>query len=384
MSALLTPWSANWDNNSQVKMKTLAALAALSVSVLLLAGCAEPRNDPSATQEPTPEPKVFVSAPLTGITLEQGAPGTETFAAPAVSCKIDNVAAARPQFNLNKADMVFVQMVEGGATRLVGVWHSQPVDSVGPVRSARPMDADTVAPIGGIFCFSGGQAPFVKAVTQTGVYMASETSEKAADKGSFSRSSAKPAPHNVLVDMALLQSQHLDRSAPGKVFDFVSFNQDSETYAPASATNGLPTLNVTIKYPGAVSYWEGDGLGNMIRKQDRKPHLDATTNEQVKAKNVVVLKVKIDTSFRDARYGYIPRTVLIDSGSAWVFIDGKRISGTWSKTSQAGPIVLTDDEGAPIKLAPGTTWIELMPTNGSIKIKSPKPPEPTPTETPSQ
>jgi PBP1b-binding outer membrane lipoprotein LpoB len=58
MSALLTPWSANWDNNSQVKMKTLAALAALSVSVLLLAGCAEPRNDPSATQEPTPEPNV--------------------------------------------------------------------------------------------------------------------------------------------------------------------------------------------------------------------------------------------------------------------------------------------------------------------------------------
>ena len=88
------------------------------------------------------------------------------------------------------------------------------------------MDADTVAPIGGIFCFSGGQAPFVKAVNDLGVYMASETSEQAAEKNSFSRSSSKPAPHNVIVDMALLQSKHLDKTAPGKVFDFVGFNAE--------------------------------------------------------------------------------------------------------------------------------------------------------------
>jgi hypothetical protein len=366
-----------------VKIKSLSALSILSASVLVLAGCAEPRAAP-VPEEPTPEPKVFVSAPLTGVTFEEGALGTENFAAPAVSCKIDNVFAARPQFNLNKADLVFVQQVEGGVTRLVGVWQSQPVDAVGPVRSVRPMDADTIAPIGGIFCFSGGQAPFVKAVTDLGVYMASETSEQADGKGSFSRSSAKPAPHNVIVDMALLQSQHLDKAAPGKVFDFVSFDAETETFEPASTDAGEPTTHVTIKYPGAVSYWEGDGLGNLIREQDGAVHLDAATNEQVKAKNVVVLKVKIDTSFRDGRYGFIPRTVLIDSGVAWVFVDGKRVKGTWSKTTQTGSIALMDEQGAPIKLAPGNTWIELMPTNGSITIKSPKPATPAPSESPAE
>ena len=365
-----------------MKTNYLSALAILSAAVLVLAGCAEPRDDSSPPPvEPTPEPKVFVSAPLTGITFEEGAPETETFSAPAVSCKIDNVFAARPQFNLNKADLVFVQQVEGGVTRLVGVWQSQPVDAVGPVRSVRPMDADTVAPIGGIFCFSGGQAPFVKAVSDLGVYMASETSEQGKNKGSFSRSSAKPAPHNVIVDMALLQSQHLDKAAPGKVFDFASFDALSEAYEPASTDSGLATTHVTIKYPGAVSYWEGDGAGNMIREQDGAAHLDAATNEQVRAKNVVVLKVKIDTSFKDPRYGFIPRTVLIDSGTAWVFVDGKRIKGTWSKTSQTGPISLLDEAGVPIKLSPGTTWVELMPTNGSITIKSPKPPTPSPSPT---
>jgi hypothetical protein len=367
-----------------VKTKSLSALAILSAAVLVLAGCAEPRNQPAATEEPTPEPKVFVSAPLTGITFEEGAPGTETFSAPAVSCKIDNVFAARPQYNLNKADIVFVQQVEGGVTRLVGVWQSQPVNQVGPVRSVRPMDADTVAPIGGIFCFSGGQAPFVRAVNDLGVYMASETSEQADGKGSFSRSSSKPAPHNVIVDMALLQSQHLDKAAPGKVFDFASFNVDTESYEAASTDAGIATTHVTIKYPGASSYWEGDGAGNLIREQDGARHLDAATNEQVRAKNVVVLKVKIDTSFRDGRYGFIPRTVLIDSGTAWVFVDGKRIKGTWSKTSQTGPISLLDEAGVPIKLSPGTTWVELMPTNGTITIKSPPPPSPEPEATEGQ
>ena len=363
----------------------LKTFSLLAVSSLLLAGCAEPRGDDAAPIEtPTPEPKVFVSAPLTGVTLEEGSVGTESFSAPAVSCKIDNVFAARPQYNLNKADLVFVQQVEGGVTRLVGVWQSQPVTQVGPVRSVRPMDADTIAPIGGIFCFSGGQAPFVKAVNDLGVYMASETSEQADGKGSFSRSSSKPAPHNVIVDMALLQSQHLDKAAPGKVFDFVAFDGETESYEPASTDAGAPTTHVTIKYPGAASYWEGDGSGNMIREQDGAAHLDGATNEQIRAKNVVVLKVKIDTSIRDGRYGFIPRTVLIDSGTAWVFVDGKRIKGTWSKTSQTGPISLLDEARAPIKLAPGTTWVELMPTNGTITIKSPPPPSPEPTATEGQ
>ena len=212
-----------------MKIKTaLKTLSLLAVSTLLLAGCAEPRGDNSAPVEPTPEAKVFVSAPLTGLTLEQGAAGTETFAAPSVACKIDNVEAARPQFNLNKADIVFVEMVEFGLTRLVAVWQSQPVDQAGPVRSVRPMDADITAPLAGIFCFSGGQLPFVKAVEKTGQYMASETTEQADDKGSFSRLSSRGAPHNVMVDVALLQSQHVDTlKAPQAMLPMVAFDLET-------------------------------------------------------------------------------------------------------------------------------------------------------------
>lgn len=358
--------------------KTLKTLALLSVSALVLAGCAEPR--PDAIETPTPEAKVFVTAPLTGLTVEEGTAGSETFSAPSVACKVDNVEAARPQFNLNKTDIVFVEMVEFGLTRLVAVWQSQPVDQAGPVRSVRPMDADITAPLAGIFCFSGGQLPFVNAVKDTGQYMASETSEQADNLGSFSRLSSRSAPHNVLVDVALLQSQHSDLKAPKPMLPMVAFDPATESYEVASTEAGEETLSFTVKYPQATSTWKPEG-SYWIRTQDGEQHIDEATGEILRATNVVVLQTKTDNSFKDPKYGPIPRTVMIDSGMAWVFSNGKRVKGTWTKASQTAPIQLFDEAGSPIKLAIGNTWIELMGNPAKITIKSPEPaPSPSPTE----
>jgi hypothetical protein len=377
MSALLTRWLAKQDNNRQVKIKPLKTLALLSVSALVLAGCAEPR--PGAIETPTPEAKVFVTAPLTGLTVEQGAAGSESFSAPSVACKIDNVEAARPQFNLNKADIVFVEMVEFGLTRLVAVWQSQPVDQAGPVRSVRPMDADITAPLAGIFCFSGGQLPFVNAVKDTGQYMASETSEQEDGKGSFSRLSSRGAPHNVIVDVALLQSQHTDLKAPKPMLPMVAFDPATESYEVASTESGEETISFRIKYPQAESGWKAEG-SYFVRSQDGDQHIDEATGEILRATNVVVMQTETDNSFKDPKYGPIPRTVMIDSGIAWVFSNGKRVKGTWTKASQTAPIQLFDAAGAPIKLAVGNTWIELMAEPSKITIKSPEVATPAPAE----
>ncbi len=379
MSALLTRWLANCDQNSPVNKTALKYLSLFAVSTFVLAGCAEPRNDGSAT-DPTEQPKVFVTAPLTGLTLEEGAAGTETFAAPSVACKIDNVEAARPQFNLNKADIVFVEMVEFGLTRLVAVWQSQPVDQAGPVRSVRPMDADITAPLAGIFCYSGGQLPFVNAVKDTGQYMASETSEQADDKGSFSRLSSRSAPHNVMVNVALLQSQHVGHlKAPQPMLPMVAFDTATESYEAPSTDQGEETISVMVKYPQAESLWKAEG-NYFVRTQDGDQHIDAASDEIIRATNVVVLQTKTDNSFKDPKYGPIPRTVMVDSGMASVFSNGKRVKGTWTKSSQSAPIQLFDETGAPIKLAVGNTWIELMANPSKITIKSPEP-APTPEAT---
>jgi hypothetical protein len=297
---------------------------------------------------------------------ESEIPDTNSF--PAVSCKVDNAPAGRPQFNLNKADIVHVQMVEGGLTRLLVTWHSQPVDKVGPVRSVRPMDADIAAAFGGIFCYSGGVDMFIALLQDTSLYLADENTQQSVKPNSFSRTPERFAPHNMVVDMGLLQSQHEDLASPQSIFNYAAFLDETKDYEPASASSGKATTDLTIEYPDATSYWKGDGSGNLLRSQDGEPHMDGVSEEQVRAKNVVVLEVQIDSSIRDARYGVIPKTIMVGSGKVWVFVDGKHIEGTWSKATQTSPIELLDSTGAVIKLAPGNTWVELKPDTATLTI----------------
>ncbi len=346
-------------NSSTLKItKTVSVLA---VAGLVLAGCAEPRVE-------EPEAIVYPIAPLTGVAYMNESEIPDTNALPAVTCKVDNAPAGRPQFNLNKTDIVHVQMVEGGLTRLVATWHSQPVDKVGPVRSVRPMDADIAAAFGGIFCYSGGVDMFIALLQDTSLYLADENTQQSVKPNSFSRTPERFAPHNMVVDMGLLQSQHEDLAAPQSIFNYAAFLDETKDYEPASASSGKATTDLTIEYPDATSYWKGDGSGNLLRSQDGEPHMDGVSEEQVRAKNVVVLEVQIDSSIRDVRYGVIPKTVMVGSGKVWVFVDGKHIEGTWSKATQTSPIELLDSTGAVIKLAPGNTWVELKPDTATLTI----------------
>ncbi len=128
-----------------------------------------------------------------------------------------------------------------------------------------------------------------------------------------------------------------------------------------------------VKFPQASALWapSSDG-GKWLRTQDGKPLMDKLDGAQVAAKNVVVLQVRVDRSYLDRKYGHIPKTVMIDSGKAWVFTAGKYVEATWTKTSAVAPISLVDAAGAPVLLAPGNTWVELMPAapEGKISINA--------------
>ena len=99
-----------------------------------LTGCANGAViNPIAPAEPEP---VYVTAPLTGVLYEDTTPEALQLKKPSVACKIDNGSEApRPQTGLNNTDIVFDEMVEGGLTRLVAIWHSKQPEEIGPVRS---------------------------------------------------------------------------------------------------------------------------------------------------------------------------------------------------------------------------------------------------------
>jgi hypothetical protein len=101
-----------------VRSPFLATIAVLSLT-FLVACAAEVPEVPVATTAPEPSftpayvaPPEFDLAPLTGEKIEVGG-----LASPSLAAKIDNHPAARPQIGLDRADIVFEELVEGGMTR---------------------------------------------------------------------------------------------------------------------------------------------------------------------------------------------------------------------------------------------------------------------------
>src|SRR5215210_955754 len=73
-----------------------------------------PSPKPTPTPSATPTPDSDPTDPLTGEKVRSN---------PVIAAKVENTAAARPQVGLSRADIVFVEEVEGGQTRLVAVYH---------------------------------------------------------------------------------------------------------------------------------------------------------------------------------------------------------------------------------------------------------------------
>ncbi len=328
-----------------------AVLLTLIVPALLLSGCSGSSATPTRT--PTPAwasgygaPAATEIAPLTGIAVAVG-----SSAHPSLAAKIDNHVAARPQVAIDRTDLVFEELVEGGITRYVAVWQSSIPDQVGPVRSIRPMDPDIIAPFGGLVSYSGGQQRFVDAMTATGQISAIFDYDTT---GLFSRSKATAAPHNVILAASEFANRNVTVAPPAQQYAYAA------TLAGASAVvDGAPisVVNTRFSNSSARSWtWNAEATA-YLRAQDGAPDLTGD-GVQLAATNVVVLRVDVTVDQS------IPKTELISSGEASISTGGKTLAATWSKSSQTAPIRLVDAHGVTIRLAPGNTWFQLVP-NGT-------------------
>ena len=334
----------------RVSARILLATTVAVIVATTLAGCSLGAPSNEYVPHHTPAPATAL-APLRGTNVPAGSLTT-----PSLCAKVDNHEEARPQYGLNSTDIVFEQLVEGGLTRYVACWDSGVPDQVGPVRSIRPMDPDIISPFGGIVAYSGGQSRFVEMMRDTLVYNAIDG--QADTDETIYRTDDKFAPHNVGVAAHEIISQHLDLAPPQQMFAY-----SSSVSTSTAAREGVPqsTINVTFsdeRYPS----WTYDPATQVyLRSQEGAPDLD-DAGAQIQSTNVIVMMVQIDW-----QYTPVPRTIMVDSGEAWVSSGGKTVHATWSKASREAPILFVDDRGLIIRIAPGNTWIEMPPVeSGSV------------------
>jgi hypothetical protein len=300
-------------------------------------------------------PETSTGGPTTSVTAVLpllGTPGDPPERA-ALAVKIDATDHGRPQVGLRHADIVFEEMVEGGLTRLLAVYHSQDPDEVGPVRSARSTDLTILAELDRpLFAWSGANPTFRAAVEAADL---SDVGFSAAPDA-YRRDDDRRAPYNLFADVAALRAS-VDAGAPPPML--FAYRGVGEPLAGAGVrpTGGFrsSTLATSIEWTwnAATRSWE--------RSQNGTPHVDSD-GERIAVPNVVVRTTSYrDSGVRDSTGAVVPEAVAVGQGDAWLLSDGQAQAARWSKDAADAPTLYTTTDGLPLRLTPGQTWVEVLP-----------------------
>ena len=278
-----------------------------------------------------------------------------------IAVVVDNYSPdARPQSGLGEASLVFETLAEGGITRFMGVYLEHDAPKIGPVRSTRTYFNSWAAGLGVILGHDGGNVDALHELpTLASVY--NEDNDRLT--GPFYRTTDRVAPHNEFTGTEMLRS-------------YAATHGGTTTGAPAAiphkadASPGQrpPHFQLQVQFSSTdynVSWQYDPGADDYARAMGGSPHIDASTGSQLRAKNVIVMRVT-ETPASDP---YTPNSINLGTtgtGIATVYEDGRAIAGHWSKPSADSPLQWLDATNAPIALNRGATWIEVVPSENSV------------------
>ena len=274
---------------------------------------------------------------------------------PVVMVKIDNVGPARPHTNISKADLVYVEQVEGGLTRIAALYNSNFPSKVGPVRSARISDLEILEQFDRPgFAYSGANKALLPKIAKKPLVRFGPSLNGA----KYSRDSSRRIPHNLMLNLSATVKAGKSKLGAAKDIGFIF----SET-APAG---GKATSTFKASWPSSSvsGKWNGSGWAIAL---DNKAQKDRATGNAVVAQTVVVqLVTQTVSGYGDKFGGKTPLVKTVGAGKAFILRDGQRFDGEWSRPS-AGSGTTYTFSGAQIPFDIGQVWVLLVPNDSKGK-----------------
>jgi hypothetical protein len=297
---------------------------------------------------------------------------------------IENHEEARPQSGVNAADVTYEAVAEGGITRTLNVYYCQDAGIIGPVRSARVYFLDFIAEYGSfpLYAHVGGAntpgpADALGQLADMDWVGYNDLNQFSLGLPTFWRDESRLG-HQVATEHTMYSTTsklwaigekrgltNVDKN--GKKWDASFVPYVFKDDAPSSSTQ-----KIHIEYwKGYASYfvdWTYNKKNNnYLRNNAGKPHMDRNTNEQLQAKNIVVLFMQESNAYD----GYENNLHLLyktkGSGKALVYMDGKEIKATWQKSSRTGRTELFATDGSEINFNRGKIWFHIIPLEGVVE-----------------
>lgn len=318
----------------------------LAAAAFFLLGNREGSPLESVVDAVTPDP---VTCPLTGLE-----PAKESLVErPAVAVKVSNIAAAYPLSGLEDAEVVYEELVEGGLTRFMAIYHCTDVAKAGPVRSSREVDPAIMSPYTRILAAAGGNQAVRDVLTENDIVLVDEnTSGEAMERVAREGVATE---HTLYADTAALRKlgkKEYDETPTEDIFAFGDLEGNSKK---------ARTINIEFGAASVGYEWDGE---QWLRSDEGAP-LMSEAGEQIAVDNVIIEEHKINYS-EIVDVALAASTIIEDvtgSGRAFLFRDGRVIKGRWERETVDDPVRFVTKAGDEMVLAPGSTWIELVPND---------------------
>ena len=327
----------------------------LALVALLLFGACDSGSE-EATPSPTPTevastPEPDPTCPLTG----EDPPKKVDLDRPAVAVKIENSPESRPQHGLEDADLVFEEIVEGGITRFMAIYHCGSSEDAGPIRSARYDDPKIARPFTTIIAYSGSNGLVDAELRNRKMVMLNELNQR----GAFFR--VPPGAilvHNLFVRTEILRDDKAARKVEPPRPDIFTFGEVPEGAKKARRVRVNFNASTTIEYK-----WQGGAW----KRYENGPFM-TNTGQQIAVPNVLIQQLDVNNSRRllDSAGNPSPKLRLKGKGKALLFRDGRVIKGTW--VMKNGRPYYRTASGDDFVFATGPIWVELVPSKkGQVK-----------------
>jgi len=288
--------------------------------------------------------------------------GREGINGPVLAVKIDDTNPAHPQIGIEDADIVYIEQVESGLTRLLAIYSSRIPQRIGPVRSARISDIDILSQYGNVaFAYSGAQSKLLPIISQANLL---DLGAQRQSPTIYTTDPNRNQPYAMVLRADLLMARIVEQEYAIDSARSVGFIFGDEP------KGGLLTDEVVIDWPSATykATWTSSQKRWVLSHNGR---INSAESGIILGPTTLVIQIVSITpsEFGDKFGGVTPFSETIGQGKAYVLRNGKRFEGIWNRKDASSGTTFSLANGEQIKFAPGQVWVAL--TDSEPKFTSP-------------